>query len=102
MTAILSISALCDYSTAVPGEVKGLRGLDRLQLARWEVPAIIHAADSARVQTVDRDRHGRYYSLLMALDGLTGRAVLGNESFDVRGEKVVCTPSATDPRFRQP
>ena len=65
------------------------------------IPAITHVADSARVQTVDRDRHCRYYRLLNPFDEVTGWAVLVNESFNVRGEQVVCTPAATDRCFRR-
>ena len=72
---------------------KGLKGLDRLQLARSEIPAVTHVDGSARVQTVDRDRHGRYYRLLKAFDKLTRCPVLINTSFNVRGEPIVCTPA---------
>ena len=48
--------------------------------------------DSARVQTVDATRHGRYYQLLKAFEKKTGCPVLINTSFNVRGEPIVCTP----------
>jgi len=47
---------------------------------------------SARVQTVDERRHGRYYRLIKAFEGLTGCPVIVNTSFNVRGEPIVCTP----------
>ena len=37
-----------------------LKGLDKLKVVRSEVPAITHVDYSARVQTVDAERHGRY------------------------------------------
>ena len=68
------------------------RGLDKLKVQRSRVPAITHVDNSARVQTVDPQRHGRYYQLLKAFDEQTGSPVLINTSFNVRGEPIVCTP----------
>ena len=68
------------------------RGLDKLKVQRSHVPAITHVDNSARVQTVDPQRHGRYYRLLKAFDEQTGSPVLINTSFNVRGEPIVCTP----------
>ena len=67
-------------------------GLDKLKVKRSEVPAITHVDHSARVQTVDRERHGRYYRLLKAFEKKTGCPVIINTSFNVRGEPIVCTP----------
>ena len=68
-------------------------GLDKLKVIRSEVPAITHVDHSARVQTVDEERHGRYYRLLKAFEARTGSPVLINTSFNVRGEPIVCSPS---------
>ncbi|MFP6767707.1 MAG: carbamoyltransferase C-terminal domain-containing protein, partial [Planctomycetaceae bacterium] len=68
------------------------RGLDKLKIQRSCVPAITHVDNSARVQTVDARRHGRYYKLLKAFEAQTGSPVLINTSFNVRGEPIVCTP----------
>jgi carbamoyltransferase len=67
-------------------------GLDKLKAARSDVPAITHVDYSARVQTVDAARHGRFYQLLKAFEAQTGTPVLINTSFNVRGEPIVCTP----------
>ena len=69
----------------------GLRGLDKLKAARSEVPAVTHVDYSARVQTVDAERHGRYATLLRAFEAKTGCPLLINTSFNVRGEPIVCT-----------
>ena len=45
-----------------------------------------------RVQTVDADRHGRYYRLIKRFEEKTGCPVIINTSFNVRGEPIVCTP----------
>ena len=71
---------------------EGLTGLDKLKLVRSEVPAITHVDHSARVQTVDAKRHGRYYKLIKRFEELTGCPVIINTSFNVRGEPIVCTP----------
>ena len=46
--------------------VRGLKGIAKLQVARSTVPAVTHVDYSARVQTVDAARHGRYHALLAA------------------------------------
>jgi len=78
--------------TEVNGEAEGLKGLDKLKLCRSEVPAITHVDYSARVQTVDESRHGRYYKLIKKFEEKTGCPVVINTSFNVRGEPIVCTP----------
>jgi carbamoyltransferase len=69
-----------------------VRGLDKLKQIRSEVPAITHVDNSARVQTIDEDRHPRFYRILKAFKAKTGSPVLINTSFNVRGEPIVCTP----------
>ncbi len=56
------------------------------------MPAVTHVDYSARVQTVDAGRHGRYYRLLRRFHELTGCPALVNTSFNIRGEPIVCTP----------
>jgi carbamoyltransferase len=69
-----------------------VRGIDRLHEVRSEIPAVTHVDYSARVQTVDADRHGRYYMLLRKFHERTSCPVLINTSFNVRGEPIVCRP----------
>ena len=69
-----------------------LTGLDKLNVARSVVPAITHVDHSARVQTVDSERHGAYYRLLREFERRTGSPVVINTSFNVRGEPIVCSP----------
>ncbi len=69
------------------------KGLDLLNQIRSEIPAITHVDFSARVQTVDAVRHGRYYKLIKRFEEKTGCPVIINTSFNVRGEPIVCTPS---------
>jgi carbamoyltransferase len=45
------------------------------------------------VQTVDPERHGRYYGLIRQFEQKTGCPVIINTSFNVRGEPIVCRPA---------
>jgi carbamoyltransferase len=47
---------------------------------------------SARVQSVDEGRNGRYYRLIREFKRQTGVGVIINTSFNIRGEPIVCTP----------
>jgi carbamoyltransferase len=64
----------------------------RVNVPRSTVPAITHVDYSARVQTVDEERHPRLHRLLTRFWELTGCPMLVNTSFNVRGEPIVCTP----------
>ena len=61
-------------------------------MIRSVVPAITHVDFSARVQTVDAGRHGRFFKLMKAFEAKTDCPVLINTSFNVRGEPIVCAP----------
>lgn len=74
-----------------PPEAANLRGIDQLKTPRSTLPAVTHVDCSARVQTVDEARNGRYARLLKAFAARTGVPVLINTSFNVRGEPIVCT-----------
>jgi len=69
-----------------------LFGIDKLNVARSDIPAVTHVDYSARIQTVHRETNPRYYALLEAFKRRTGCSVLVNTSFNVRGEPIVCTP----------
>jgi carbamoyltransferase len=65
----------------------------RKEPGRTSIPAVTHVDSSARVQTVDEARHGRFYRLLREFKRQTGCAVMINTSFNVRGEPIVYTPA---------
>jgi carbamoyltransferase len=71
----------------VPGE-----GLEKLKTVRSEIPAVTHVDCSARVQTVDAERNGRFHRLLKAFEARTGCPLVINTSFNIRGEPLVCGP----------
>ncbi|MCB1275573.1 carbamoyltransferase [Prosthecobacter sp.] len=64
----------------------------RVNVPRSALPAITHVDMSARIQTVDEARHGRYYRLIREFKRQTGCGVIINTSFNIRGEPIVCTP----------
>ncbi len=73
-------------------EQEQLFGIEKLNIARSEIPAVTHVDYSARVQTVHQETNPRFYQLLDAFDSRTRCPVLVNTSFNVRGEPIVCTP----------
>ena len=76
------------------GQVDGqLKGLARRDAVRSEIPAVTHVDYSARIQTVDPQRHGLYYKIVKRFEQLTGCPLVINTSFNVRGEPIVNTPA---------
>jgi carbamoyltransferase len=69
-----------------------LKGLDKLRVKRSSVPAITHVDYSARIQTVDAERHPKLHSLMSRFKKKTGCPVIINTSFNIRGEPIVCSP----------
>ena len=59
---------------------------------REELPAITHVDGSARVQTVSRTDNGDFHTLLRAVGRATGREMVLNTSFNVKGQPIVNTP----------
>ena len=64
----------------------------RVSVPRSHVPAVTHVDYSARIQTVDEERHGRFYRMMRRFHDLTGCPVIVNTSFNIRSEPIVCTP----------
>jgi carbamoyltransferase len=81
-----------DRRRSMTDDEQQLWGIDKLNVARSEIPAVTHVDYSARVQTVHEDTNPRFHRLLKAFQGRTGCPVLVNTSFNVRGEPIVCTP----------
>jgi carbamoyltransferase len=72
----------------------------RVNVPRSTIPAVTHVDMSARIQTVDEARFGRFWRLLREFKRQTGCGVLVNTSFNVRGEPIVCTPDDAYRCFR--
>ena len=67
-------------------------GLDKLNIARSEIPAVTHVDYSARIQSVNKTTNPRYHDMLTKFNEKYGCPVIVNTSFNVRGEPIVCTP----------
>ena len=59
---------------------------------RASLPAITHVDGSARVQTVSRKDNGDFHALLVEVGKLTGREMVLNTSFNIKGQPIVNTP----------
>jgi carbamoyltransferase len=56
------------------------------------IPAVTHVDGSARLQTVRKELHPRYYEVIEKLGQKTGVPVVLNTSFNIQGEPVVESP----------
>jgi carbamoyltransferase len=59
---------------------------------RSQLPAITHVDGSARLQTVSSVDNQEFYALLEAVGKTTGREMVLNTSFNVKGQPIVNTP----------
>ena len=59
---------------------------------RAKLPAITHVNGSARVQTVSARDNSEFHTLLQAVGRVTGREMVLNTSFNVKGQPIVNTP----------
>jgi len=59
---------------------------------RSGLPAITHVDGSARVQTVSPSDNREFHALLEAVGKTTGREMVLNTSFNVKGQPIVNTP----------
>jgi carbamoyltransferase len=59
---------------------------------RKQLPAITHVNGSARVQTVSARDNREFHALLRAVGKTTGREMVLNTSFNVKGQPIVNTP----------
>jgi carbamoyltransferase len=60
--------------------------------ARAKLPAITHVNGSARLQTVSVKDNADFHALLVAVGKTTGRQMVLNTSFNVKGQPIVNTP----------
>ena len=58
-----------------------------------ELPAVTHVNGSARVQTVSEASNIDFHTLLKAVGAVTGREMVLNTSFNVKGQPIVNTPT---------
>jgi carbamoyltransferase len=81
-----------DRKIAMTPDQARLFGIDKLNVARSDLPAVTHIDYSARIQTVSRETNPLYYDVIDAFAKKTGCPVIINTSFNIRGEPIVCRP----------
>jgi carbamoyltransferase len=59
---------------------------------RPQLPAVTHVNGSARVQTVSAAGNPDFHALLKAVGTVTGREMVLNTSFNIKGQPIVNTP----------
>ncbi|TAK99099.1 MAG: hypothetical protein EPO07_11155 [Verrucomicrobia bacterium] len=63
------------------------------QKDKWDkVPAVVHADQTLRPQTVKREFNPRFWKLINEFGKLTGEQLLLNTSFNIMGEPIVNNP----------
>lgn len=59
---------------------------------RSVIPAVTHADNTGRVQSVTKEDNGLFYDLISAFEKITGIPVILNTSFNVQGMSIVNSP----------
>jgi len=81
-----------DKQKEMNAEQENLFGIEKLNIARSEIPAVTHVDYSARIQTVSKKTNPKYHGLISNFFKKTGCPVIVNTSFNVRGEPIVESP----------
>jgi carbamoyltransferase len=87
------------HQRMMTADEQALFGIDKLNVARLQIPAVTRVDYSARLQTVDADTNPRFHALLERFNQVTGCPILVNTSFNARSEPIVCTPEDAFPCF---
>ena len=66
--------------------------VDVRQEVRSSLPAVTHVNGSARLQTVSPRDNPDFHKLLLAVGEATGRPIVLNTSFNIKGQPIVNTP----------
>lgn len=67
-------------------------GIDRLKVVRSDITSVTHVDYTARIQTVDESRHGKYRRLIEAFHHTTSCPVVVNTSFNLGWDPIVNEP----------
>ena len=81
---------VCHGETAVPFME---RVLPFIEAKKEEVPAVVHADGTGRLQTVDEKSSPRYHALIRAFEKRTGVPIVLNTSFNLNGQPIVNSPT---------
>ncbi len=69
-----------------------IKTVDVREEHRDALPAITHVNGSARVQTVSAEDNAEFHALLQEVGQRTGREMVLNTSFNIKGQPIVNTP----------
>ncbi|MDH5718880.1 MAG: carbamoyltransferase [Spirochaetia bacterium] len=69
-----------------------LKGFDKLNIVRSNIPSVTHVDNSSRIQTVNKEDNPLFYKLLLQLKKDFKYSVIINTSFNRKDEPIVCTP----------
>jgi SAM-dependent methyltransferase len=75
----------------LPQKPTDVKGIDELK-QRHELPAVTHVDHSARIQTVDAQRHGLFHALLKTFYRKTGCPAVINTSFNLNWDPIARSP----------
>ena len=64
------------------------------------IPSVTHIDNSARIHTIKREDNPLYYDLLKEFEKLTGKPILLNTSFNLRGQTMVNDPTTAIKTFK--
>ncbi|MEM7303235.1 MAG: carbamoyltransferase C-terminal domain-containing protein [Pseudomonadota bacterium] len=65
------------------------RTLHFKEAVKGQVPAVVHADGTGRLQSVSKELNGRYYDLISHFHALTGVPLILNTSFNIMGKPIL-------------
>lgn len=89
---MLLVSSIKDRYRLPESDAVNKAGLELLKVKRSVLPAVTHVDYSARLQTVNKQLHPKFYNVIKAFFDLTGCPAVINTSLNVKDEPIVCTP----------
>ena len=75
----------------LPENYYSLSSNEKLYTIKSTIPAVTHVDLSARIQTVNKEKHPIFWKLIHSFKEITGCSLIINTSFNTRDEPIVCT-----------
>ncbi len=92
LAPVVKAEAAPRYFDLPPAQLRHMTAVARARpTALHDVPAVVHADGTARVQIVHRAEHAVLWHLLDGFEELTGVPVLLNTSLNINGRPMACT-----------